>query len=145
MTFNPTFEEYLAEAAGENNARVALDALSGTASVSVRLNPSKADKPWDNAAGQIAGTPTSHVEWSPCGFFLPERPVFTLDPLMHAGCYYVQDSSAMFVGNVFRHVLEQLLATHDGTRPLRILDLCAAPGGKTTDIAASLRMSGCPS
>ena len=145
MTFNPTFEEYLAEAAGENNARVALDALSGPASVSVRLNPSKADKPWDNAAGQIAGTPTSHVDWSPCGFFLPERPVFTLDPLMHAGCYYVQDSSAMFVGNVFRHVLEQLLATHDGTRPLRILDLCAAPGGKTTDIAASLRMSGCPS
>ena len=130
MTFNPIFEEYLAEAAGENNARVALDALSGPASVSVRLNPSKADKPWDNAAGQIAGTPTSHVEWSPCGFFLPERPVFTLDPLMHAGCYYV---------------LEQLLATHDGTRPLRILDLCAAPGGKTTDIAASLRMSGCPS
>ena len=106
MTFNPTFEEYLAEAAGENNARVALDALSGPASVSVRLNPSKADKPWDNAAGQIAGTPTSHVDWSPCGFFLPERPVFTLDPLMHAGCYYVQDSSAMFVGNVFRHVLE---------------------------------------
>ena len=145
MTFNPTFEEYLAEAAGENNARVALDALSGPASVSVRLNPSKADKPWDNAAGQIAGTPTSHVEWSPCGFFLPERPVFTLDPLMHAGCYYVQDSSAMFVGNVFRHVLEQVLALHDGTRPLRILDLCAAPGGKTTDIAASLRMSGCPS
>ena len=145
MTFNPIFEEYLAEAAGENNARVALDALSGPASVSVRLNPSKADKPWDNAAGQIAGTPTSHVEWSPCGFFLPERPVFTLDPLMHAGCYYVQDSSAMFVGNVFRHVLEQVLALHDGTRPLRILDLCAAPGGKTTDIAASLRMSGCPS
>ena len=71
MTFNPTFEEYLAEAAGENNARVALDALSGPASVSVRLNPSKADKPWDNAAGQIAGTPTSHVDWSPCGFFLP--------------------------------------------------------------------------
>lgn len=145
MTFNPIFEEYLAEAAGENNARVALDALSGPASVSVRLNPSKADKPWDNAAGQIAGTPTSHVEWSPCGFFLPERPVFTLDPLMHAGCYYVQDSSAMFVGNLFRHVLEQVLALHDGTRPLRILDLCAAPGGKTTDIAASLRMSGCPS
>ena len=145
MTFNPTFEEYLAEAAGESNARVALDALSGPASVSVRLNPSKADKPWDNAAGQIAGTPTSHVEWSPCGFFLPERPVFTLDPLMHAGCYYVQDSSAMFVGNVFRHVLEQVLEAHDGTRPLRILDLCAAPGGKTTDIAASLRMSGCPS
>lgn len=145
MTFNPTFEEYLAEAAGESNARVALDALSGPASVSVRLNPSKADKPWDNAAGQIAGTPISHVDWSPCGFFLPDRPVFTLDPLMHAGCYYVQDSSAMFVGNVFRHVLEQVLAAHDGTRPLRILDLCAAPGGKTTDIAASLRMSGCPS
>ena len=62
-----------------------------------------------------------------------ERPNFTLDPLFHAGCYYVQDSSAMFVGELFRHVLEPF------GPGVTVLDLCAAPGGKTTDLAASLR------
>lgn len=58
-----------------------------------------------------------------------------MDPLFHAGCYYVQDSSAMFVGEVLR----KILASEKGH--LRVLDLCAAPGGKTTDIAASLRLA----
>ena len=67
---------------------------------------------------------------------LPERPVFTLDPAFHAGAYYVQDSSSMAVGEVLRRSLP-LVAEVD--RPLRVLDACAAPGGKTTDAAASLR------
>ena len=58
-----------------------------------------------------------------------------MDPLLHAGCYYVQDSSAMFVGHVFRRELQRLGAPEG----IRVLDLCAAPGGKTTDLAASLR------
>lgn len=72
------------------------------------------------------------VPWSPYGRYLSARPSFTLDPLFHAGAYYVQDTSAMFTGWMFRRVL-----TLSGGR--RVLDLCAAPGGKTTDIAASLR------
>ena len=92
------------------------------ASVAVRLNPFKG----------LAGPEGTPVPWSPYGRILSERPVFTLDPLFHAGCYYVQDSSAMFVGHLFR----KLLAPRSG---LRVLDLCAAPGGKTTDLAASLR------
>lgn len=72
------------------------------------------------------------VPWSPHGLYLSERPSFTLDPLFHAGTYYVQDASAMFVGWMFREVLRQFGGW-------RVLDLCAAPGGKTTDIAASLR------
>ena len=96
--------------------------------VAIRLNPFK-------AAGVnlpiIEGA--QPVPWSPHGRILAERPVFTLHPLFHAGCYYVQDSSAMFVGHVFRKLLASL-------RPgARVLDLCAAPGGKTTDLAASLR------
>jgi len=75
----------------------------------------------------------SAVPWSPFGRYLGERPVFTLDPLFHAGAYYVQDASAMFVGWMFRKVLE--LFPHSA----RVLDLCAAPGGKTTDAASSLR------
>lgn len=95
------------------------------ASVSVRLNPFKGlDGP--------GGTP---VPWSPYGRILESRPQFILDPLMHAGCYYVQDSSAMFVGHVFRRELQRLGCPAG----LRVLDLCAAPGGKTTDLAASLR------
>ena len=98
--------------------------------VSVRLNPFKAqgvDLPI------LEGS--SPVPWSPYGRILAERPVFTLHPLFHAGCYYVQDSSAMFVGHVFRKFLSSL-------RPgAKVLDLCAAPGGKTTDLAASLRES----
>ena len=139
MDFSSTFISYLTEAAGENNTHAALDALSGKASVSVRLNPAKL-KPADNdMAGRIFSMKTSQVPWSPYGFFLESRPQFTLDPLMHAGCYYVQDSSAMFVGTVFRQALRSMQTVH---RPLRVLDLCAAPGGKTTDILASLRMSG---
>ena len=67
---------------------------------------------------------------------LEERPRFVMDPLFHAGCYYVQDSSAMVVGHMVREFLDRF----DGLgRPVRVLDLCAAPGGKTTDLAASLR------
>ena len=96
--------------------------MEGSATA-IRLNPFKgADGP--------QGIP---VPWSPWGRMLAERPSFTLDPLLHAGCYYVQDSSAMFPGYLFR----QALPSFDG--PLRVLDLCAAPGGKTTDLATSLR------
>ncbi len=116
------------------------------ASVSIRLNPFKGlDGP--------AGTP---VPWSPYGRILSERPVFTLDPLFHAGCYYVQDSSAMYVGHLFRELLQMAdevggkgpaqpdvfgdrSPRSEGAPVIRVLDLCAAPGGKTTDLAASLR------
>ncbi len=99
-------------------------------SVSVRVNPAKPPVPeWPGSVP---------VPWNPLGFMFPERPSFTFDPLFHAGAYYVQDSSAMFVGEVFRQVLKRF---HGIGRPLRVLDLCAAPGGKSTDIAASLRQS----
>ena len=67
------------------------------------------------------------VRWSQYGFYLSQRPSFTFDPLFHAGCYYVQEASSMF--------LEQALKqTVDLAQPLKILDLCAAPGGKSTHI-----------
>ena len=102
------------------------------ASTAIRLNPMKG---CDGPAG-------SPVPWSPYGRILSERPNFTLDPLFHAGCYYVQDSSAMYVGYIFR---KTVIPSHPTVIPsaakesIRVLDLCAAPGGKTTDLAASLR------
>jgi len=94
----------------------------GEASTSIRLNPFKG----------CDGPEGSPVPWSPYGRILSQRPNFTLDPLFHAGCYYVQDSSAMFVGYLFRKYMPV-------KKGLRVLDLCAAPGGKTTDLAASSR------
>ena len=131
VSANDLFHRYLTEAIGAENAAVALSALDEPASVSVRLNP-------DKFPGRLkdAVFPGSEpVPWSGCGLMIPERPVFTLDPFFHAGCYYVQDSSSMFVGHALRRVLGMM--PHEGCP--RVLDLCAAPGGKTTDAAASLR------
>lgn len=74
---------------------------------------------------------THPVPWCAWGEYLSERPVFTLDPLFHAGAYYVQEAGSMFL----HHVMQQILPQHE----VRILDLCAAPGGKSTLMALSLR------
>lgn len=122
-----TFRKYLEEAIGSDKALVAFSAFDSPASTSVRRNPFK--------AGQCPeGRP---VPWCRHGYILDQRPVFTLDPHFHAGSYYVQDSSSMFVGYAFRELLGKIQIP--AGRPVRILDLCAAPGGKTTDMAASLR------
>ena len=110
------FIRRLEEELGPDRARTVLDALSGAPSVSVRLNPAKLTEcPFPDS---------ERVPWSPYGYILKERPNFTLDPLFHAGCYYVQDSSAMFVGTLFRAALERF------GPGVTVLDLCAAPGGK---------------
>ncbi len=67
----------------------------------------------------------SPVPWSTKGFYLNHRPSFTFDPLLHAGCYYVQEASSMFLEEAFKQ-------TVDISTDLKILDLCAAPGGKST-------------
>lgn len=62
------------------------------------------------------------------GVYLPSRPSFTLDPAFQAGAYYVQEASSMFVAQALRQ-------TADLNAPLKVLDLCAAPGGKSTLLA----------
>lgn len=136
MELNPVFIQFLEDAVGASCAGTAVEALSLPASVSVRANPFKMQ------AGELAGhfgNIDGSVPWCPDGMFLGERPQFTLDPLLHAGAYYVQDSSAMFPGHVFRQALREIMDRRAGTDVIRVLDLCAAPGGKTTDLAASLR------
>lgn len=134
------FEEYLVKAVGTETAAKVSAALGREASVSIRFHPFKtAGLPTAFSAEVAPGVPallSGRVAWSPCGFFLDRRPQFTPDPSWHGGQYYVQDSSAMFVGHVFRQVLREYATLG---RPVRVLDLCAAPGGKTTDLAASLR------
>jgi len=65
------------------------------------------------------------VPWCSEGYYLDTRPSFTFDPLFHAGCYYVQEASSMFIGHIYNCIKQ------NGT-PLKVLDLCAAPGGKST-------------
>lgn len=92
-----------------------------TAPTSVRLNPAK-------DIGLF--TVNEQVPWCNKGVYLEERPVFTLDPAYHAGAYYVQEASSMFLDHILRNALSE-------KRGLRVLDLCAAPGGKST-LTASL-------
>ena len=91
---------------------------SGGQITSVRLNPQKTG----NRQSTIYN---EKVLWSSSGYYLKERPSFTLDPLFHAGAYYVQEASSMFLEEVLKQ-------TVDLTKSLRVLDLCAAPGGKST-------------
>ena len=73
---------------------------------------------------RVAGEPVAgRIPWSAEGLYLAERPSFTCDPAFHAGAYYVQEASSQFVGHLLRGA---------GALGARILDLCAAPGGKTT-------------
>lgn len=92
--------------------------------VSVRSNPSK------TIPGEALFENMSPVEWNPSGHYLSERPNFTLDPRIHQGRYYVQEASSMAVSCAIKAAADSLRDDTDG--PIKYLDACAAPGGKTT-------------
>ena len=93
---------------------------SGRQITSVRFNPAKIFESSEiHPFGGVA------IPWSFCGYYLSQRPSFTLDPFFHAGAYYVQEASSMFLEQAIR----QSCNTNE---PLQVLDLCAAPGGKST-------------
>jgi 16S rRNA C967 or C1407 C5-methylase (RsmB/RsmF family)/NOL1/NOP2/fmu family ribosome biogenesis protein len=96
-------------------------ALREEPSVSIRLNPAKS-LPFSLEHNE-------KVPWASNAFYLDSRPSFTLDPFFHAGCYYVQEASSMF--------LEQIIAKQV-SQSVKVLDLCAAPGGKSTHLASIL-------
>ena len=110
-------------------------ALQTPPPVSIRLNPGKTldfgrrtlnfSASSSNPLGSKQPITQSPIPWHPNGSYLSERPVFTLDPIFHAGAYYVQEASSMFL-------YEALRQTVDFSKPLKILDLCASPGGKST-------------
>lgn len=107
LGINPFFDEEAFKAAHE----------SGEKLTSIRLNPKKPT--------ELDFELADRIPWCENGYYLNERPKFTLDPLFHAGCYYVQEASSMFVS----HILKELKLRE---RDIKALDLCAAPGGKST-------------
>ncbi len=118
-----------------------LKAFEEESPVSIRLNPRKLkDEGWKVEGGEP-------VPWCSDGYYLARRPNFTMDPLLHAGCYYVQEASSMFLWHVINEELriknEEFAAAEVGSpendssffilhSSFNALDLCAAPGGKST-------------
>lgn len=131
MAFNNTeyptdFIRRITSQLGEGRSMDLLNAMSSSKEASIRINPLK---------NYIAREGLDRVGWSDYGYYLPERPVFTLDPHLHAGAYYVQESSSMFIEEIFRQVTA-------GIENPRILDLCGAPGGKATHLSSLAGDSG---
>ena len=104
---------------------------SGEQITSVRINPKKIFSRLSRDKYSIFNSQQEKIPWTTHGYYLPERPSFTLDPLFHAGAYYVQEASSMFLEQVLKQTL-------DLSAPLKLLDLCAAPGGKSTLIQSLL-------
>ena len=119
ITLPTAFEVYTKQLFGEERYNIFFKGLQQSSPVSIRINPFKTNKTTQVADNFV---PT-HVAWCAEGFYLNSRPNFTFDPLFHAGAYYVQEASSMFLSHVLRHLIN---------KPVALLDLCAAPGGKTT-------------
>lgn len=121
MILPPEFTQYTSKLFGAARWERFVQSFSHETPVSVRLNPWKAtSNPFPQA---------EPVPWCRQGFWLKERPRFTGDPLFHAGVYYVQEAASLFLD----YVLRQVVAS-----PVSALDLCAAPGGKSTLTRAAL-------
>lgn len=119
------FSEYTKALFGEEKWLRYLDAFNEDAPVSVRINPFKAIN-----EDVFSEERDDEVPWCRNAFYLKKRPDFTLDPLIHAGVYYVQEASSMFLDKVLQQYMPK-----DATQ---MLDLCAAPGGKSTLLRAAM-------
>ncbi len=123
MTLSPDFKAQILAILPPDEAESLFHTIETTEpSVSVRLNTAKVPLP-GTTSGNSPKAIMEPVPWCSRGFYLDGRQPFTFDPLLHAGAYYVQDASSMIV----QHIVAQLVDS-----PVRYLDLCAAPGGKTT-------------
>ena len=119
-SFPPAFENRMREKLQQDWSKFS-EAHHVQSPVSIRINPAK----------QISVKNAGQVPWAEAGRYLQERPIFTLDPHFHAGAYYVQEASSMFLEQAIRQVVDPDQAIH-------VLDLCAAPGGKSTHLLSLL-------
>ena len=120
------FTAYTRDLFGDELYQIFLKGLQAIPPVSIRLNPFKLSEGTNKINPELSPQP---IPWCKEGFWLETRPNFTFDPLLHAGVYYVQEASSMFLSHALQYYVKQ---------PVIALDLCAAPGGKTTCARASL-------
>lgn len=126
MNLPASFITYTRALIGDEEYEQLAAALQQEPPVSIRLNRQKTERrKWQTQedALKLLVPKRAHVPWSSEGYYLNERLTFTFDPLFHAGLYYVQEASSMFVEQVLRQYV---------TDAVIMLDLCAAPGGKST-------------
>ena len=128
MAFSQEFINILSAILPDEERLALLDALAGTPQVSIRFNPFVPDAA-RLVRESLGYRPDGMVPWAENAEYLDERPQFTLDPLLHMGCYYVQEAASMFLEQAVRRCV---------TGPVHALDLCAAPGGKSTLLASLL-------
>lgn len=122
MNLPQEFIQYTANLFGSRRWERFEQSFVQEAAVSVRINPWK-------AKGEVLFPQAEPVPWCEGAFWLKERPLFTRDPRFHAGVYYVQEAGSLFLDHALRHWV---------TGPVSALDLCAAPGGKSTLMRAAL-------
>lgn len=125
------FTETTRQLMGEERFGRYLQSFEEEPPVSIRMNPMK--------AVDMEVTDGEQVPWCRNGCYLKQRPNFTMDPLLHAGCYYVQEAASMFLDEALRQ-MHNAYVNHQPSaiRPLSALDMCAAPGGKSTLLRADL-------
>jgi len=119
--FPPNFLDTLATEPGFDLENFTAAHQSDEASTAIRVNPFK----------KTALKTDQPIPWCKEGYYLDTRPSFTFDPLFHAGSYYVQEASSMFIGHILQHIKQP-------GEPAKLLDLCAAPGGKSTLINSAM-------
>jgi len=119
MNLPKGFKEYFLQHWKAEDVDALVQGMESEPAVSIRLNQKR--MPVESEPEGADG----RVPWCPEGIYLRERPAFTADPLLHAGAYYVQEASSMYLAHVLRTLNSQLSLK-------RVLDLCAAPGGKST-------------
>ncbi len=127
---NPEFESYTRALFGDEKYERFLQAFNEEPPVSLRLNPAKisADELPLISTANGEGNAAEPIPWCRNAYWLATRPNFTLDPLFHAGCYYVQEAGSMFLDTLLERYASSLSTSKGATA----LDLCAAPGGKST-------------
>lgn len=119
---------------GADEARALCRALDEVPSVSIRVNRRKTAPPHDVVLEELGNVDVEPVEWCESGFHLDRRPDFITNPLMHAGAFYVQEAGSM----IYELILSEILTSFPSTYTPRILDMCAAPGGKSTALLNAL-------
>ena len=128
------FADYTRQLMGDERFGRYLKSFEQEPPVSIRLNPRKAEG--------LTAIDAEPVPWCRDGYYLKKRPNFTMDPLLHAGCYYVQEAASMFLDEVLRQAAQGTVPlcdlSHSWDSPRNALDLCAAPGGKSTLLRAAL-------
>ena len=136
------FTEKTRQLMGEERFERYLQSFEENTPVSIRLNPMKAS-PNLSKGREFQVLDGERVPWCRHAYYLKQRPNFTMDPLFHAGCYYVQEASSMFLDEVLRQTSP--IPSQGGephSSPLgrlgEALDMCAAPGGKSTLLRSAL-------